>query len=182
MSRSVLRVTVLTTAYLILLGLLGVSLPFALALNGFPLPLALLWTVVVVSGGAVYWWQVVRNYRNLPLGSRDSWFFTAGVLIALFAIGTGLITLSSFGAEIVTHSYCAEPKNVNVTSLNCKQIETVADASSNGPYVGWGIVGVFLILIGILAIPTFMGLALMFFVLSGRKPRKGKTSSSSTAP
>ena len=69
MSRTVLRVTVLTIAYLILLGLLGVSLPFALALNGgLPLSWALIWTIIVIVAGALYDTQVHRG-RNEKHGN-----------------------------------------------------------------------------------------------------------------
>lgn len=174
MTRTVLREAVLSTAYLILLGLLGVSLPLALTINGLlPLSSAIFWTLVAIVVGAIIWSNRLRKLRNLKLGNKNSWFFAVGALFAIFTLGTSIVTLSNFDAKTFSHSYCIDPKNVTVTSPNCKVIETVeGDPPSQGQYVGWGNSGAFLILLGIVAVPTFITLAFVLYALSGTRPKK----------
>ena len=87
-----------------------------------------------------------------------------------------IITLSSYGAQTYSHSFCGDPgKSVNVTSLNCRQVETVVDATS-GPYSWWGNAGAFLVLMGIVAIPGFLGVAGAFYLLAGGNSEKASPS------
>ena len=175
MARTVLRTAIESLAMLALIGIVGVSLPFALAINGIlPLWVALLWSIVVIVVGVSVWSRYMNRFkeRDLPPGEREAWFFTVSIFFGMIAVGISLVTLSSFGAQTVSSSHCIQPANVNVTSANCKMIETLQQAPSGGIYSDWGPRGAFLVILGVVGLPSFLALAALYYVQYGRKPKK----------
>src|SRR5207245_1093622 len=101
----------------------------------------------------------------LPLGNRETWFFTVSAFFGIIGVGVSLITLSSFGAS--TNSTCVSPTTVNVTSPNCVRI---VNQSSGGNYSNWGAPGAFLTLLGVVGLGAFGLLAGVFYIFYGKNP------------
>lgn len=174
MPRTVLRHSIETLVYISLTAILGVSLPFALVLNGVvSLSVGLLWSLVSIIVWVYLWgrWEKSLRLRNLPLGTRETWFFTVTVFFGIIGVGISLISLSAFGAHVSSH--CGLPTNVNVTSLNCKTV--VIDPPASGFYSDWGPRGAFLVILGAVGLPSFIALASINYLLYGKKSAKSET-------
>ena|SRR2546426_1618282 len=170
MKRTVLLATVTGFAYAVFFAVVGVSLPLALAINGIlPLLDALLWCAF----GLIAWLYVSRshskNLKNLPLGSAETWFFTITFFFGIIALGVGLLSLSTFGAQTISTSRCISPVNTNVSSPNCIKIESVSQAPSGGLYSGWGNAGAFTVILGAVGLPSFLIMAIVNYIEYGRK-------------
>jgi hypothetical protein len=150
-----------------LIALVGSSLPLSLVQAGLlPVSEGLLWLIIVTVGGALGLWLRIRRIGYLPLGSRETWFFTVSTFFGIIGIGVSLITLSTFGAS--TNSTCASPTTVNVTSPNCVRI--LNHPPSGGNYSNWGPAGAFLTLLGVVGLGAFGILAGFFYLLYGQNP------------
>src|SRR5437899_527483 len=103
MERTVLRTAIESLAFLAMLGILGNSLPFALAINGLlDLRIALLWALAVNISGVTIWSRYNNKFKVLPLGAREAWFFTVTVFFGIIGVGVSLMTLSTFGAPTIS--------------------------------------------------------------------------------
>jgi hypothetical protein len=120
------------------------------------------------------------NLKSLPMGSREAWFFTATVFFGIIGVGVSLITLSAFGAQTVTNSTCSIP-SVNVSSSNCPKIDTIIQPSSGGSYSAWGPRGAFLVILGVVGLPSFLALAIVYYLEYGRKSRQEPAKSDEAA-
>jgi hypothetical protein len=175
LARTVLRTAIESLSILALIGVLGVSLPLALAINGIlPLWVALVWSVVTIVGGVSIWSRYMNRFKGsyLPPGEREAWFFTVSVFFGMIGVGIALVSLSTFGAQTISSSHCIQPSNVNVTSTNCKMIETIQQAPSGGIYSDWGPRGAFLVILGAVGLPSFLALAALYYIQYGRNPKK----------
>src|SRR3989442_5152129 len=167
LSPSLLTMVIEVYGYLMLFAIFGVALPFSLLINnaiGFWEAFA--WLIVAIVLWEIAWLRFAKKQelRRLPLGNPQAWFFVLGFFFSIIGAGSALINLSTFGAQTISNSSCIIPANVNVTSLNCTKIQTIAQAPTGGPYSFYGPYGAYFVLLGEIGLPTFLITALMFYL------------------
>ncbi len=166
MSRSLLTVVIEAFGLIILFAIFGVALPFALVINTvISFWEAIAWIVVAIAIWEFSWlkWTKRQKLTNLSLGKVEVWFLVLGLFFSIITSGGALVNLSMFGAQTVSNSTCVTPANVNVTSLNCTKIQTIAQAPTGGPYSIYGSYGAILLLFGVIGIPLFLVVAVIFY-------------------
>lgn len=162
--------------YLLLFAIFGVALPIALVNNGVIMFLeALAWIVIAIILWEVAWlrWTKKLNFRDIPMGNPQVWFFVLGFFFSVIGAGSALVNLSTFGAQTASNSACVTPTSVNVTSLNCTKIQTLVQPPTGGPYSAYGPFGSYLVLLGEIGLPTFLAVVLIIYLyVRYVKPRK----------
>jgi hypothetical protein len=86
---------------------------------------------------------------GLTLGKKKDWERLAGILTLTFTVIGAMVAIEAFFGQTVTQSSCINPSNVNVTSPNCKTIQTVSVSQSTqlGPWVTLALIVLLLIII-----------------------------------
>ncbi len=116
--------TVLSVFYPVLLIFL---LVFYAIYFGLPFAwLSLVFAIVGGIGGLVLFKRLFPKVEGAKLSKKGDFEKIATMFGLLFGVGGALFTLGSFYDRTVTHTSCATPSTVNVTSPNCKVIETVS--------------------------------------------------------
>jgi hypothetical protein len=74
---------------------------------------------------------------ELAFNKKKDWERVGSILILIFTILGATFAIQSFYGQTITQSSCINPPNVNVTSPNCKTIQTasVPESTMLGPWV-----------------------------------------------
>ena len=121
-------------------------------LFGFPLNWVYLpYAIVGGVGGYFLYRRYLPEVKGADFAKKGDFEKVVAMFGLLFGLGGSLFTLGSFYDRTVTNSTCANPPTVNVTSPNCKVIQTVTIPQIGG----YGNFGSLVLLITVIALRVF---------------------------
>jgi hypothetical protein len=130
-----------------------------------PIPILWVWFFIALIGGGggfILFYRKMQKIEGLKSNKPEDWVRAAGLLAIIFVLGQTLLALSSFYSQTVTQSRCIEPPTVNVTSSNCKAMQTVTIPQANI----FGNYGALILELAVAFLIVFVGLSGLLYILS----------------
>jgi len=154
-----LRMSLLVILYPLAVILILISI--ASFVGSIPIIYVQLGVVLVLGIGGFFLFKRSLPAGGLKINKMEEWVGMGTLVAVVYVFGQTLLALSSFYSTTVTQSRCIDPSTVNVTSLECRTIQTSAIPQYNilANY------GELVLIITVIWTVVFAGLSGLYYIL-----------------